>query len=105
LLEKFREIGFEFGLDFRLGIGRFGFAEFDHHLEILDLLFRFEQRFDFSSQRVRLVDEFLRLLTIVPEVFRRHQGVQFAQAFLCARDVKETSAGAQVCLSPSKSPL
>jgi len=47
----------------------------------------------------------LGLLAIVPESFTRHQGVQFAESFLRARDVKETSASARVSQPPSKFPL
>ena len=43
---------------------------------------------------------FLRLFAVVPEFLRRHQGVEFAEAFLRAWDVKETSANAQVCRPP-----
>jgi len=38
----------------------------------------------------------LRLLAIIPEIFRGHQAVDFRQPFLHAGDVKETSANAPI---------
>jgi hypothetical protein len=40
----------------------------------------------------------LRLFAIVPERVAGHLGVEFAESSLQYRDVKETSAGAKVCL-------
>jgi hypothetical protein len=95
--EKFREVSFEFLLDFALGSLRLGFAQLDHHLEIFELLFGFEQRLGLAAERIGLVYDFLRLLAIIPEIVRRHQGVDFAQAFLRSRYVKETSASGLTC--------
>ena len=81
-------------LDFRLRRGRLGFAELDHHPEIVELFFGFEQRLDLVAEGIGLVNEFLGLLAVVPEIVRRHQGVEFAQPFLRAGHVKETSADA-----------
>ena len=96
-LEKLREILLEFLLDFCLRFFRLGLAQFDHHLEIFELLFRLEQRLDFAAKGIGLVDELLGLLAVVPETFRRHQVVEFAETFLRARHVKETSADGQAC--------
>src|SRR2546429_4526350 len=52
----------------------------------------FQQRLGLAAERIRLVYELLRLLAIIPEIVSRHQGVDFAEAFLCTRYVKETSA-------------
>jgi hypothetical protein len=91
-------------LDFGLGFDWFGFAQFNHHLEILELLLRLEQRLDFIAERIGFVDDLLRLLATVPEGFPRHQSGQFRYPFLRARDVKETSADARVSQPPSKFP-
>ena len=64
-------------------------AQLDHHAEIVELLFRLEQRLDLVAEGVGLVDELLGLLAIVPELLRRHQGVDFAQAFLRAGTSKK----------------
>ena len=56
------------------------------------LLFRLEERLGLFTKSRGFVDQFLGLLTAVPEGLSRHERVEFAQAFLRARDVKETSA-------------
>ena len=45
-LEELRDIALKFLLNFRLRLRRLGLAEFDHHPEIVELLFRLEQGFD-----------------------------------------------------------
>ena len=92
-LKNLAEVAFQFLLDLGLGGLRLGLAQLDHHLEILELLLRLEQRLDLVAEGVGLVDELLGLLAVVPEVLGRHQGVDLAQAFLRAGHVKETSAG------------
>jgi hypothetical protein len=69
-------------------------AEFDHHPEIFEVLLRLGERFDFAANRVRFINELLRLLAIVPERLARHQRVQLTLPFLQCGDVKETSANA-----------
>src|SRR5262249_3630337 len=101
-LEKFFQIGFKFLLDFWLRLGWLGFAQLHHHLKIFEMLFRLEQRLDAIAERVGFLDEFLGLLPVVPEIFRRHQHVKFAEALLRFRNVKETSANARASRTPSK---
>ena len=81
-----------------LGLGgfRLGLAQLHHDVEIFELLLRLEERLGLVAEGVGLVDELLGLLAVVPEVLRRHQGVDFAQAFLRAGHVKETSADGPV---------
>ena len=55
-----------------------------------------DERVDFLAERPGLVDQFLRLLAVVPERFPGHLGVEFAEALLHLGDVKETSASGQV---------
>jgi hypothetical protein len=62
--------------------GGFGFAQFDHDLEILELLFRFQQRFDLAAEGIGFVDRLLGLFAIVPEGFSCHQSVQLAQTLI-----------------------
>jgi len=66
-------------------------------MEILELLFGFEERFGPVPDGVGFFDEFLCLFAIIPEVVSPHQGIDFAEALLGLWDVKETSAGAKVC--------
>ena len=94
-LEISRKVLFEFLLNFFLGLGRLRFAQLDHHVEILEFLFRLEKRLNFVPQGIGFLDEFLRLFAIAPEIIRRHQGVELAQALLRAEHVKETSADAR----------
>jgi len=96
VLEELAQVLFEFLLDLRLGGFRLGLAQFDHHMKILDLLLRFEERFGLVAEGIGFVNELLGLLAAVPEGLRRHQGVDFPQAFLRARYVKETSADGPV---------
>jgi hypothetical protein len=65
-------------------------------MEIFELLLRLEQRFSLVAERVGLVYELPGLLAVVPEILSRHQGVDFAQASLRTRHVKETSADGPV---------
>ena len=96
LLEEPGEVLFQFLLDLGLGGFRLRLAQLDHDLEIFELLFRLEERLGLVAEGIGLVDELLGLLAVVPELLRRHQGVDFAQAFLRAGHVKETSADGPV---------
>ena len=82
------------GHTLRLGRGRLGFAEFEHHAEILELFFGFGERLDFVAEGIGLVNQALRLFAVVPEIVGGHERVEFAQALLRGRHVKETSADA-----------
>ena len=101
VLEKFREVAFQFLLDLRLGGRRLGLAQFEHDAEIFELLFRLEQRLDLVAEGIGLVNQLLRLFAVVPEIVGGHQRIEFAQAFLRGGHVKETSAGARVSPWPS----
>ena len=103
LLKVLREILLQFLLDFVLGSRRLGFPELDHYLEIFQFLFRLEQRFDLVPKGIGFLNELLGLFAIIPEIVRRHQSVELAQALLRARYIKETSADARVC--PSRSSI
>jgi hypothetical protein len=65
------------------------------------MLFGLQQRFGLAAKRVRFLDEFLGLLPVVPKIISRHQRIDFREAFLRARYVKETSANAIVYRSRS----
>ena len=93
-LGKFFEVGFEFALDFFLRGGRLGLTQFNHDSEIGELPFGLEQGINLVAKGIRLINELLRLFAVVPEIVRRHQRIQFAETFLCAGEVKETSADA-----------
>jgi hypothetical protein len=75
-----------------LGFG-FGFRQFDHDAEVLDLAFRREEGIDFLAEGVGFVDQLLGLLAVVPERVLGHLGIELAEASLGGGDVKETSAG------------
>ena len=74
-------------------------------MKIFQLFLRGEEWFDFVPKRIGFFDEFLRLFAAVPEIVSRHQGVEFAQALLRARYVKETSADEQAYRWQSSIPL
>lgn len=99
LLEEPGKVLLQLLLDLRLRGLRLGFAQLHHHVEIFELLFRLEERLGLVAEGVGLVDELLGLLPVVPEILRRHQGIDFTQAFLRAGHIKETSANGQVCRS------
>src|SRR5437870_1475645 len=80
--EKFGKVALEVLLDFGLRGLRLGFAQLDHDLKVLKLLLRFEEGFGLASEGVGLFDESLGLVAAVPEIISRHQGVNFAEAFL-----------------------
>ena len=83
-------LGFELQLHrFRLGGG-----EFEHDLQIFDLLAKARERIEFAANVVRLVDDFLRGFLVVPESFAGHLRFEFGEALGQFGDVKETSAGA-----------
>ena len=94
--EEFRKVLLQLILDLGLRLGRLGFAQLDHHVKIFELLFRFEQWLGFAAKRIRFLDDFLSLLPVVPKTISRHQRIDFREAFLRARYVKETSANAIV---------
>ncbi len=100
LAAKPRQIALQIPLVFELFGLRLALAQFHHHQEILQLPLRLDQGFDFLAQRIRLVNQFLRLLAVAPKIVRRHQGVQFRRALLRAGDVKETSASARAWFRP-----
>jgi hypothetical protein len=75
-------------------MGRLGLAEFEHHAEVVELLFGLEQRLDFVAEGIGLVNQPLRLFAVVPEIVGGHERIEFTQAFLCGGHVKETSADA-----------
>ena len=85
LLEEPGEVLFQLLLDLGLGGFRLRLAQLDHDVEVFELLLRLEERFGLVAEGIGLVNELLGLLAVVPEVLRRHQGVDFAQAFLRAR--------------------
>ena len=91
-LKEAGEVLFQFLLDFGLGGFRLRLAQFHHNPKVFELLFRLKQRFDLVPQGIGLVNDLLGLLAVVPELLSRHQGIDFAQAFLRAGHVKETSA-------------
>ena len=84
---------------------RFTLAELNHHMKILDLPLRLNQRVDLFAQGIGLVNVLLGLFAIVPEGVRRHQGVELSKSFLRAWDVKETSANARVSPPPGSTEL
>ena len=95
-LEVAGNVAFEFLLDIELGRFRLRFAELNHDPEVVELLLGLQQGFDAVAERIGFVDELLCLLTVIPEMINRHQGVEFAQTFLSAGNVKETSANGPV---------
>ena len=96
VLEEPGQVLLKFLFDPGLGRGRLGLAQLDHHAEIFKVLFGLEKWFDLVAKGIGLVDELLGLFAAVPETLRRHQGVEFAQAFLRAGQVKETSASGPI---------
>ena len=78
IVKKPAQIAFQFGLESGLGGFGFSFTQLHHHLEILQLRLGLQDGSQFFSEVIGFVDEFLGLFAIVPEVFRRHQGVDFA---------------------------
>jgi len=94
-LGKFGEIPIQFPQVLELLSLRFAFGELDHDAKILQLSFGGEERVDFSAEGTGFVDQFLRLVAIVPESLPGHLGVELAEALSQPGDVKETSASGQ----------
>ena len=77
-----------------LGVGflRLGLIQLHHHLQVFELALRVEQWIQSLAERGRFIHHFARGLVVVPEIVGGSEGVEFAETFIQAGDVKETSA-------------
>ena len=91
-LEEFFQVAAKVRLDLRLGGGRLGFTQLDHHAAVIERFFEAQDGFDFAADARGFVDGNLGFFAIVPEIFVGHEGRQFTQPFLQVGKVKETSA-------------
>ena len=85
------QIGRQLGLNVLLRVLVLADRELEHRLHVCVLRLGLEQRLDAALERRRLVDDFLSVSAIVPEIVLGHLPLDFRQAVLCLWNVKDTS--------------
>ena len=85
------QVGRQLGLNVLLRGLVLAVRQLEHRLHVGMLRLGLEQRLDAALERRRLVDEFLGVSAIVPEIVLGHLSLDFRQAVLCLGNVKDTS--------------
>ena len=85
------QVSRQVGLDVLLRGLVLAVRELEHRLHVGELRLGLKQRLNAALERSRLVDEFLGVSAIVPEIVLGHLPINFRQAVLCLWNVKDTS--------------